>query len=59
MCVCACVSDFHLSLVIEVFDEAVGVVVLGLVEGREEGEIIPVTIILVSHMIAHTVREWR
>ena len=43
-------------MVIEVCDEAVGVVILGLIEGRKEGEVIPVTVILVPHVITHTVR---
>ena len=45
-----------LSLVVEVCDETIGVVVLGLVEWRKERKVVPVAIILISHMISHTER---
>ena len=45
----------YLVLIIEVSDEAVGVVVLALVEGDKEREIIPVSILLVAHVIPNSV----
>lgn len=45
-----------LGLVVKVCDETIGVVVLGLVEWRKEWEVVPVTIILIPHVISHTER---
>ena len=47
----------HFSLVVEVLDEAVGVVVGCLVERLEEGEIVPVSVPLVAHVVGHTACE--
>ena len=41
-------------LVGEVFDEAVGVVVYGLVEGVEGGKIVPIPILLISHVVSNS-----
>ena len=48
-----------LSLVAEVCNEAVRVVVLSLVERGEEGEVVPVSVVLVAHVVAHSVRKER
>jgi len=47
----------HLFLVVEVSDEAVTVVVLRMVEGVEEREVAPVSIVLVAHVIPHSVKD--
>ena len=44
----------HLLLVIKVCDEAVGVVVVALVEREELGKVVPITIVLVAHVVTNT-----
>ncbi len=45
----------HLMLVVEVINQAVGMVMLLMIEGEEFSKVVPITIILVSHVIAHSV----
>ena len=47
---------YHL-LVAEVCDQAVGVVMLTLIEWVEISEVIPVTVSLISNMITHSTRK--
>ena len=47
-------SELYLLLVGEVSDEAVLVVVLGGVEGHKLGEVGPVAVVLVAHVVSHT-----
>ena len=41
-------------LVIEVCDEAIGVVVVALVEREELSKVVPVSIVLVAHVVSNT-----
>ncbi len=50
----ACMWGSYLVLIAKVGDEAVGVIVVGLVEWGEEREVFPVSVVLVAHVIAHT-----
>ena len=59
-CVCIECSLAHyrlatyLVLITPILDLAVGMVVLRQVEGSEESEVVPVSILLNSHVIGHT-----
>lgn len=44
----------HHVLVVEVCDKTVAMVILGLIEWIELGKIIPITILLVTHMISNS-----
>ena len=50
-----CTMCAHLSLIAEIFDETVGVIVSGIIEGIERGEIVQVAIVLITHVISHAV----
>lgn len=47
-------DPFYLMLVREVSDEAVGVVILGMVEGKKLAEVVPIPVVLVSHVVTNT-----
>ena len=53
------ISDMYVYLVLvcEVSDETVGMIVLLLVKRGEEGEVRPITIGLVTHMITNPAKQ--
>ena len=54
---CIYQTCMYLVLVCEVSDETVGVIVLLLVKRGEEGEVRPITIGLVTHVITNPARQ--